>query len=160
MPRTHKTLAKQNLSKLPVLIEDTGVESTYFNIKQLPGVLTGGRNGFLITGTSFLKPGTEVLVELLDVNGNSIYVDAVAGSGKTTVCIFIAKKNKHKNILQVTYNKHLKNEVREKVKVSGVEANLEINTYHSLGVKFYDESAKTDDGIIKILEQNKLPKKI
>jgi len=79
MPRTHKTLAKQNLSKLPVLIEDTGVESTYFNIKQLPGVLTGGRNGFLITGTPFLKPGTEVLVELLDVNGNSIYVEAVRG---------------------------------------------------------------------------------
>lgn len=79
MPRTHKTLAKQNLSKLPVLIEDTGVESTYFNIKQLSGVLTGGRNGFLITGTPFLKPETEVLIELLDVNGKSIYVEAVKG---------------------------------------------------------------------------------
>lgn len=79
MPRTHKTLSKQNLSNLPVLIEDTGVESTYFNIKQLSGVLTGGRNGFLITGTSFLKPGTQVLVELLDVNGNSIYTEAIRG---------------------------------------------------------------------------------
>ena len=55
------------------------VESTYFNIKQLSGVLTGGKNGFLISGTPYLKPGTEVLIELLDTNGNSIYVEAIKG---------------------------------------------------------------------------------
>jgi len=107
-----------------------------------------------------VKPSHEqqTIIDSVSI-GNNIYVDAVAGSGKTTVCIFIAKKNKSKNILQITYNKHLKNEVREKVKNAGIESNIEINTYHSLGVKFYDESARTDDGIIKILETNKQPKK-
>lgn len=79
MPRTRKTLLKQNLYKLPVLIVDTGVESTYFNIKQLSGVFTGGKNAFLISGTELLKPGTEILIELLDSNGNSIYVEAIRG---------------------------------------------------------------------------------
>lgn len=107
-----------------------------------------------------IKPSQEqqTIIDSVSI-GNNIYVDAVAGSGKTTVCIFIAKKNKNKNILQITYNKHLKNEVREKVKKAGIEDNIEINTYHSLGVKFYDESAKTDDGIIKILELNKQSRK-
>ena len=79
MPRTKKTLSKQNLAQLPVLITDTGPESRYFNIKQLSGVFTGGRNAFLISGTSLLKPNTEILVEMTDVNGNSLYVEAIRG---------------------------------------------------------------------------------
>jgi hypothetical protein len=79
MPRTKKTLSKQNLAQLPVLITDTGSESRYFNIKQLSGVFTGGRNAFLIAGTSLLKPNTEILVEITDVNGNSLYVEAIRG---------------------------------------------------------------------------------
>ena len=77
MSRTHKQLSKQNLYRLPVLIQDTGVESTYFNIKQLSGVFTGGRNAFLISGTQYLQSNTEILIELLDSNGNSIYVEAI-----------------------------------------------------------------------------------
>lgn len=79
MPRTRKVLSKQNLDKLPILIQDTGVESTYFNIKQLSGVFTGGKNAFLISGTPLLKPGTEILIELIDSSGNSIYVEAIRG---------------------------------------------------------------------------------
>ena len=127
------------------------------NKKQLEDFLLKIKNSF---PKDKIKPSHEqqTIIDCVSL-GNNIYVDAVAGSGKTTVCIFIAKKNRNKNILQVTYNKHLKNEVREKVKKAGIDNNLEINTYHSLGVKFYDESAKTDDGIIKILETNKLPRK-
>ena len=79
MPRTKKTLSKQNLSKIPVSIIDTGPESVYFNIKQLPGVFAGGKNAFLISGTSYLKPGQEILIELIDINGNSLYVEAIRG---------------------------------------------------------------------------------
>jgi hypothetical protein len=79
MARTQKTLSKQNLSKMPVLITDTGPESSYFNIKQLSGVFAGGKNAFLITGTPLLKPNTEVFVEMLDTNGNSLYVEAIKG---------------------------------------------------------------------------------
>ena len=79
MPRIKKILSKQNLAQLPVLITDTGPESLYFNIKQLSGVFTGGRNAFLISGTSLLKPNTEVLIEIIDSNGNSLYVEAIRG---------------------------------------------------------------------------------
>lgn len=77
MPRFRKSLLKQNLNKIPVLITDTGNESTYFNIKQLQGVFSGGRNAFLITGSPLLKPNTEILIEMLDINGRSVYVEAI-----------------------------------------------------------------------------------
>ena len=87
----------------------------------------------------------------------NVSVDAVAGSGKTTIVLFVAKKNKGKRILQITYNKQLKNEVRKKVTEMGIN-NLEIHTYHSLAVKYYDSKAHTDDKIIKILADNVAPK--
>jgi hypothetical protein len=77
MPRTRKTLFKQNLYKIPVLVKDTTQESVYFNIKQLNSYFTGGRNAFLISGTGLLEPNTNILIELLDVNGNSMYVEAI-----------------------------------------------------------------------------------
>lgn len=77
MARTRKTLSKQNLNKIPVLIEDTSQESVYFNIKQLNSYFTGGKNTFLISGTGLLQPNTEIFIEMLDVNGNSMYVEAV-----------------------------------------------------------------------------------
>lgn len=90
-------------------------------------------------------------------NNKSVIVDAVAGSGKTTTVLFIAQKNKEKNILQITYNKQLKLEVRNKVQAKKL-TNLEIHTYHSLAVKFYDQNAHTDDKIIKIISENIRPK--
>lgn len=84
-------------------------------------------------------------------------VDAVAGSGKTTTVMFIARENPTKKILQVTYNKELKLEVREKVELAGI-TNLDIHTYHSLAVRFYDKNCYTDDKIIKVLSNNNLPK--
>jgi len=90
--------------------------------------------------------------------GKNTLVDAVAGSGKTTTVMFVAKNNPDKKILQITYNKQLKLEVREKVLLEDIH-NLEIHTYHSLAVKFYDHNAHTDDGITKILKKNITPKK-
>jgi hypothetical protein len=77
MPRTRKELFKQNLDKIPVLVKDTAQESVYFNIKQLNSYFTGGRNAFLITGTTLLEPNTNIFIELLDVNGKSMYVEAI-----------------------------------------------------------------------------------
>jgi len=77
MPRTRKELFKQNLDKIPVLVKDTAQESVYFNIKQLNSYFTGGRNAFLITGTGLLEPNTNIFIELLDVNGKSMYVEAI-----------------------------------------------------------------------------------
>ncbi len=87
----------------------------------------------------------------------NVSVDAVAGSGKTTTVLFIALNNPKKKILQITYNKQLKFEVREKAELYNID-NLEIHTYHSLAVKNYDKDAHTDDKIIKVLSDNKPPK--
>jgi hypothetical protein len=85
--------------------------------------------------------------------GKNVSVDAVAGSGKTTTVLFIAQENPKKNIIQITYNKQLKFEVRQKAELLKI-TNLEIHTYHSLAVKFYDKMAHTDDKIINILTSN------
>lgn len=77
MARTRKSLFKQNLNRVPILIEDTSQESVYFNIKQLNSYFTGGRNAILITGTALLELNTEIFIEILDVNGNPIYVEAI-----------------------------------------------------------------------------------
>lgn len=89
--------------------------------------------------------------------GKFVTVDAVAGSGKTTTVMFIAKHNPKKKILQITYNKELKLEVRRKVEEAQI-SNIDIHTFHSLAVRYYDKECYTDDKIIKVLSQNIAPK--
>jgi hypothetical protein len=93
MARTRKALAKQFLNQVPVLIEDSSQESVYFNIKKLDSYFTGGKNAFLVTGTGLLEPNTTIQIEILDVDGNSIYVEAIrnfseAGSRVVVVEIY------------------------------------------------------------------------
>lgn len=89
------------------------------------------------------------------INSNqNMAIDAVAGSGKSTVILHFALKNPDKRMIQITYNNMLKHEIRKKVKILGLE-NLLVHTYHSLAVGFYDYNAYTDDEIKKILQKNK-----
>ena len=85
---------------------------------------------------------------------SNIKVDAVAGSGKTTTILHMSIANHTKKIFQITYNNLLKREVRKKLKRLCIE-NMEIHTYHSLAVKYYDPMAYTDEEIKKILFTNK-----
>lgn len=87
-------------------------------------------------------------------NYDLIKVDAVAGSGKTTTIIELAKTYNNLNILQITYNSMLKNEVRQKV-FNNKLRNLSIHTYHSLCVRYYDKNAWTDEELSKIVLLNK-----
>jgi hypothetical protein len=68
-------------------------------------------------------------------------VDAVAGSGKTTTVMGLAETDTSKQILQITYNRHLKDEVKEKAKTL---TNMTVYTYHGLCVKYYNNKAHTD----------------
>jgi hypothetical protein len=90
-------------------------------------------------------------------NGKNVIVNAVAGSGKTTTLLFIAQRNTEKKILQITYNKQLKFEVRAKVEKVNIN-NVEIQTYHSLAVRYYNPKAYTDEEMIKILEKDSVPR--
>lgn len=87
-------------------------------------------------------------------NGIPVYVDAVAGSGKTTTVCHIAKECSDKSILLITYNKHLKFEVRHKMLQNNI-TNVTIHTYHSTAVTFYDRCAYTDDKLKRVIDEDK-----
>lgn len=90
-------------------------------------------------------------------NGKNVIVNAVAGSGKTTTVLLIAKECPKKKILQITYNKALKLEVVEKAQKFKIK-NIEVRTYHSLAVYYYNSKAYTDDYLKEIIENNQIPK--
>lgn len=54
---------------------DENPNSEYFRITEFKETFTGGKNGFLIEGSEFLKETTEVKIELIDVDGNPIYFE-------------------------------------------------------------------------------------
>jgi hypothetical protein len=69
-----------NLSNFQVFLTDSGQNSDYFRVTEFENTLTGGKNGFLIEGSEFLKESTEVKIELLDVEGNPIYFEPGDGT--------------------------------------------------------------------------------
>ena len=90
--------------------------------------------------------------QILDtvIGGSNVVVDAVAGTGKTTLILAIADALRGKQILQMTYNKSLKFEVREKIANANIE-NLTVHTYHSLAVCYYSSTAYVDNELKKIV---------
>lgn len=90
-------------------------------------------------------------------NGFNIQVQAVAGSGKSTTVLSIAKQCKNKQILQLTYNSSLRLEIKEKVKELGLE-NISVHTFHSLAVKYYSSDAHTDTGMRHVLLKKPEPR--
>lgn len=68
----------KKLKQIPVSINDTSEFSeNYFNVVDIPRVLTAGKNVLKIQGSSNLQPGTEVQFEVLDFNGSPIYAEVV-----------------------------------------------------------------------------------
>ena len=90
-------------------------------------------------------------------SGHNSVVDAVAGSGKSTTVLSIAAKMVSKKFIQLTYNSMLRCEIKEKTEQLRIH-NLDIHTYHSLAVKYYNSSAYTDTGIRHILAHNTAPR--
>ncbi len=83
----------------------------------------------------------------------NVIVESVAGSGKTTCNIYIAKSCPTKSILLLTYNAKLKIETRERVSNLAI-TNIEIHSYHSFCVKYYNPKCFTDYQIINIINSN------
>ncbi|MBA43051.1 MAG: hypothetical protein CMF62_03465 [Magnetococcales bacterium] len=90
------------------------------------------------------------------IKRNNIIVDSVAGSGKTTTNLHIAKQYTDKKILLVTYNKKLKIETREKIQKYKLK-NIEVHSYHSFCVKYYYNKCYTDSEIKMLLNKNLSP---
>ena len=77
MPITKKSLLPRNLANYDVWIEDTSPSSPYFQVTNLPPKFAGGRNSFLIAGSTLLQNKSKILIEILDSRGNPIYQTTV-----------------------------------------------------------------------------------
>ena len=64
-----------NLSNYSTFLVDANPNSDYFRITEFKETFTGGKNGFLIEGSQYLKETTEIKIEILDVAGNPIYFE-------------------------------------------------------------------------------------
>ena len=96
------------------------------------------------------------ILDVIRTNVNVI-VDAIAGSGKSTTILSIAKALPEKSIVQLTYNSMLRYEIKDKAKTLNIN-NIKIHTFHSLAVKYYLASAHTDTGIRHILMKQMGPR--
>lgn len=62
------------LSDQQYLITDTDPDSEYFDVSEVPDILTGGKNLFMLKGNkSLLAPGSIIEIEVTDLNGRAIY---------------------------------------------------------------------------------------
>jgi hypothetical protein len=93
------------------------------------------------------------IINTIKQNKNVI-CDAVAGSGKTTTVLELAKALPNKLILQITYNSILRHEVKDKAKDI---KNIKIHSYHSLYVNYYNTNAYSDIIINNVIDNNTAP---
>jgi hypothetical protein len=93
------------------------------------------------------------IINTIKQNKNVI-CDAVAGSGKTTTVLELAKALPNKLILQITYNSILRHEVKDKAKNI---KNIKIHSYHSLYVNYYNTNAYSDIIINNVIDNNTAP---
>lgn len=101
-----------------------------------------------------IQPSSEQLTIINDViNNNNLVIDSVAGSGKTTTILFLAKELANKKILQVTYNVALKEEVEKRKNKMGL-SNLYVYTYHGLLSKIMKTPIHNDNMFNNYLSQN------
>jgi hypothetical protein len=79
MSKIEKISPLLNLQNFQVFLNDTVASSNYFRVSELSDTFTSGKNGFLIEGSPFLKGDTEIKIEVLDVEGNPLFVQAGEG---------------------------------------------------------------------------------
>jgi hypothetical protein len=79
MARIKKYSPEQKLSSFQTFLVDENANSEYFRITEFKDTFTGGKNGFLIEGSQYLKETTEIKIEILDVDGNPIYYEPGKG---------------------------------------------------------------------------------
>jgi len=94
----------------------------------------------------------------LVLQNKNITVDAVAGTGKTTLILAVAEKIPTKKILQITYNSSLRLEVKDKVLQQEL-TNIKVHTYHSLAKRYYQVADFVTDTELRNLVLKKQPPK-
>ena len=79
MAKIQKISPLLNLQNFQVFLNDTVPSSNYFRVSEMSDTFTAGKNGFLIEGSPYLKGDTEIKIEILDVDGNPLFVQAGEG---------------------------------------------------------------------------------
>ena len=82
------------LSEGQYLIADTDPDSTYFDVSEVPDILTGGKNLFMLKGNrDLLAPGALIEIEVTDLNGRAIYHENAVylepGTKRRAVAIYV-----------------------------------------------------------------------
>jgi len=82
------------LKERSMLIADTDPDSTYFEVDEIPGYFTGGKNLLLIGGNkNLLKPGSNIEIEITDKNGHPVFHEVnqyiESGTNKRAVSIYV-----------------------------------------------------------------------
>jgi hypothetical protein len=95
------------------------------------------------------EPSEEQIQVIQAISENNLIIDSVAGSGKTTTVMHLAKHHTESKILLLTYNKRLKFETRSRVLSLGIK-NTETHSYHSFCHKYYGK-CHNDSMILKLL---------
>jgi len=93
------------------------------------------------------------------IKENNVLVNSVAGSGKTTTALYIAKSYPDKNVILITYSKKLKEDTRVKKHILDLK-NLDVHSFHSLCFKYYKNNDFTDKLLSDTISQNLIPKSI
>jgi hypothetical protein len=97
----------------------------------------------------------QAIIDKLHENYN-IIIDSVAGSGKTTTNLHIAKAFTNKKILLLTYNSKLRLETKKRVQAMEFD-NIDVHTYHSFAVKNYNRGCFDDTILYEVIVNNILP---
>ena len=91
------------------------------------------------------------------IGTGNVCVDAVAGSGKTTLSLKIAERYSSKKILLLTFNARLKTETRQRASAVGL-TNIEAHSFHAFGLKYYRDPCRGDEDMLAILDRNLKPR--
>jgi hypothetical protein len=71
--RLIRKISYQGLKDYQVYLEDK--DNLIFNVKNVPTVFPQGKSYFLILGSKYLRQGSDVLIEILDSRGNTVYYE-------------------------------------------------------------------------------------
>ena len=69
----------ENLSGYNTFITDKEPNSQFFKVSKFRETFTSGKNLFLMEGSPYLKESTAVKIEIVDVNGGTLYVEPGRG---------------------------------------------------------------------------------
>ncbi|KAI5810855.1 P-loop containing nucleoside triphosphate hydrolase protein [Pyronema omphalodes] len=102
-------------------------------------------------------PGKVKAIKVLKETQDNLIIQACAGSGKTTLCLAMAASCPDKRFLLLVYNRHLRLDTKKRIDSLGL-TNIAVYNYHSLGYDHYTPECSTDEGLKRVVGENRHPR--